>query len=495
MPPPSRVPSPANRDSLGTWLFLAALLAYAVFLWQHAVVVPGGSDSSGYFNAARALTEGRVQMAPRELPGLPMAELPSFAYTPLGFVPRADIPALIPSYPVGLPALFAAAASVLGWQFGPALVLWLHAVGGVGLVFLLARTSGLARVTAGLGAVAIAVSPLTVMLSLQAMSDVPAMFWCALALHSALHGGRRVALLAGGAIGMAVLIRPTNALVVLPVLVAFGADWRRWLLGGLGGLPAAAFLGWHNWQAYGAILATGYGDVRSAFGFTWLGTTLWNYARWVPVLLSPLVLLAPAALGVRQELRRPALVHAIWVALLGGFYSAYYHTHEAWWYLRFVLPAFPSLVILAALGAERLSVDTRVEARRIAWMACLVLLVLNGLYWCRHLGAHHAGLDERAYPEAIGTIRREVPADGVVLAMQLSGAIYHSTDLTIIRWDQLEGQWPRVRAATAQTGRPVYAALFAFELEQGFAEKAPGNWTKVAESGTFTLWHLSPGPP
>ena len=35
-------------------------------------------------------------------------------------------------------------------------------------------------------------------------------------------------------------------------------------------------------------------------------------------------------------------------AAMFGLYAFYYHTSEEWWYLRFVVPAFPALVLAGA---------------------------------------------------------------------------------------------------------------------------------------------------
>lgn len=495
MPAPVRPLSALLRTHAGTWIALALLATYAVMLGRLTVVTAGGSDSSGYFNVARELSRGELRVPPRELPGLPMAALPPYAYVPLGYVPDIAQAQLTPTYPAGLPLLYLASAGLAGWETGPFLVLFLHALAGVVVTYLLARASGLAPPLAALGATAVAASPLHLMFSVHGMSDVPAMVWCALALLGAMRGGRCAAVGAGFALGLAVLIRPTNLLLGLPLLLAFGRDWRRLLLCGAGGLPAAIFLGWYNVQAYGAALTTGYGDVSTAFGFTWVGASLRNYAHWLPLLFSPLLLFAAATPWVESGRRHAVLVHAVWVLTLGIFYSTYYHTQETWWYLRFLLPACPSLVILAALGASRLSERLGPRMQAIAWAAAFLLIVLNGRHWSLSLGAHLAGRHERIYPAALALIEREVPARSVVLCMQVSGMLHFATDHTIVRWEQVPGVWPEVKTAATAAGRPVYAALFSYEVQDGFAQRVPGPWRKIAEHEVFSLWQLDPAAP
>src|SRR5574343_201204 len=89
------------------WAALAGLAWYAAFLWQHTFILPGGSDSSGYFNLARMLTEGRALTPIRPIDGVPPSALPQYAYSPLGFSPIGDGSVLTPTYPPGLPLILA----------------------------------------------------------------------------------------------------------------------------------------------------------------------------------------------------------------------------------------------------------------------------------------------------------------------------------------------------------------------------------------------------
>lgn len=475
---------------------LLGLLWAGWFTWTHAVVLPGGADSSGYYNAAHTLLAGATQQPAREIAGLRMAEMPHFTYVPLGFIPSPEKSALIPTYPIGLPLLFAGSATLLGWETGPKVVIVLHALAGLLLCYLLARSAGLSPAVAALPALALAVSPVQVMFSLQAMSDVPALTWCTLALLMAQRRGPGATLAGGFAIGMAVLIRPTNALIFIPVAIALGGDGRRWLLCGLGGLPAAGALAAFNWLAYGSPLATGYGSALSTLvSLEWVPRTLLHYMLWIPVTASPLILALLAAPKAGAMDRRTLWMHAGWIVPVAAFYATYYHTHETWWYLRFLLPVYPSLLVLAAAGGAALVTRFRPAWLAALWAAAAVVILVNGVAWNRHFDSHHAGFHERLYPRAIRFIEDRVPADAVVVSMQLSGVLYRQTDYTLVRWDTLDGHWPRVRDALAAQGRPVYAALFAYELDYGFHERVPGNWVKLAEFDVVSLWKLEETAP
>ena len=44
----------------------------------------------------------------------------------------------------------------------------------------------------------------------------------------------------------------------------------------------------------------------------------------------------------------------LWAGLLTGLYAFYFHSGETWWYLRFILPAFPVLILAALVVLQRL---------------------------------------------------------------------------------------------------------------------------------------------
>ncbi|MDP2137335.1 MAG: glycosyltransferase family 39 protein [Candidatus Didemnitutus sp.] len=482
----------AGRN-LSPWLATVALAGYALFAWNNAGIVPGGADTSGYFNLARLLSQGATHVAPRSIEGLPLNTVPFHSYTPLGFHPTKDRTALVPTYPLGLPVFFAASAKLFGWSIGPLLVMVLHAVAGIGLVYLLAREAGLSSGLAALGALALAVSPLYVQFLVQAMSDVPALVWCAAALWCAFRTSRWSALGCGAALGIAVLVRPTNLLIMLPIALVLGRAWRRWLLVGLGGVPFAALLFQFNHLAYGQAFASGYGQVKMLFSFEWVGLTLAHYAQWLPVVLSPLVLAVLGLPWIWRRAHQPVLVHATSVFVFLGFYAFYFHTHETWWYLRFVLPAFPSLIVLMLLvGRHWLERLPSGNWQRTAWMLGTLVIALNGWAWSRHFNAVGIGRGEMIYARLIEPMRHEVPSNAVIVTMQASGALFYSTDYVLLRWDMIEQAWPQLRDGARAAGRPIYALLWEYELKGALADRVPGKWRKISELAPGSLWRLDP---
>src|SRR5678809_1157742 len=88
----------------------ALFLAYALVLFHHTVFAVGGSDSSGYLNAARLFSEGRVTTPIRGLRRLGFTNEFADNFIPLGFTSGPRPGTMAPSYPPGLPLHMALAA-------------------------------------------------------------------------------------------------------------------------------------------------------------------------------------------------------------------------------------------------------------------------------------------------------------------------------------------------------------------------------------------------
>jgi hypothetical protein len=481
------------------------LVFYAIVIARNIGTCAGGSDSSGYLNHARLLASGRVHAPARAIQGLPPAGMPKFLYVPLGFKPVGNGDEIVPTYPVGLPLFIAAAAFFAGWDHACDLVIAAHALVGLLLVVAFGRSMGLGPKGAILGGCIIAASPLYLSYSVQAMSDMPALVWATAAVLAAWQSSRADAgnpsgawaLAAGAAFSIAVLIRPTNALGLAPILIALNPSVRRLTLFVLGGLPGGSFFVHHSLAAYGHPLTTGYGDVSDLFSATFAGPTLVHYLRWLVVLFTPIVLLCAALPWSAGNTRRPAAIMGSWILAYLAFYSCYRYTHEAWWYLRFVLPAAPALVVGGLVVAQRWVAAWKPAAlnsfqRRALFASVLIAALAYESHWTRKLEALSIGHSDAVYPMTANWLRQHLPTNAVVVTMQHSGSIYYYTDLTLVRWDQIEGSVGRqVIEAAAIAHRPVYAALFKWEVDDALQKHLPGAWDRVGVVGDATIWRLN----
>ena len=459
------------------------LAAYAVFLGFNVGAVAGGSDSSGYMNHAKLIASGHLHVQPRIVPTLSVASAPPYLYVPLGFRPASNGNGLVPTYPSGFPLFVVALKSVVGWRHAGDLAILLNSLAGLVATYALGRILGLGRRWSALGAVIVATSPLYLFMSLQAMSDVPSLFWTT------------------AAVAVDVLVRPTNVLAFVPLAIALGASPRRWVAFLLGGLPGAAFFALHSHAAYGSFAATGYGNSSSQFMAAYVPGTLRHYGKWLPVLFTPLAVAFLALPWVRSAAPKARVLLVSWVVLYAAFYSSYECTHETWWYLRFLLPAAPALVVgslLALQAALRRAPAYADPCRSAAALVALIALVVGFAgTWTHRLYVLGIGRDELRYGLVTDWMKAHVPEDAVCLSMQATGALLYYTKFTFIRWDVLDKENIKgVDAALRASKRPIYAVLFPFEVNESGAldKRMPGHWTEVGKVEGVTLWRRDLGP-
>jgi hypothetical protein len=489
----------AHRARLVRWIAVAVAGAlYAALLASHMGAWAGGADSSGYLNNARLMREGRFHVAQRAIEGLPSSQVSSFTYIPLGFIPRGA-EQMVPTYPVGLSLFMVAVSPFTGWSAAPHVTVWLHALAGVALVFALGRMAGLGDGLALLGALILAVSPLYMMMSLQAMSDMPALVWCTAAVLCAWRGRQRDrwALTAGWCVAIAVLVRPSNLLIMAPVALCLGGNWRRWLWLILGGVPGAAFQALLNHNLYGSALMSGYGQVGGIFAWENMPLALVEYARWLPVILTPgIAVVFALPWMVRRESWRLIAVLAIWMVIFPAFYGFYLHTHEDWWYQRFLMPSFPPAIVAMLLAARMWYANTDARWSRVAGGIAAVAIVGWSAFWGGRLHVLSAGYGERVYKDASAWVQARLPANAVLAAMQTSGALFHYTNHTVVRYDQFNpAKFNLVERACATAGRPIYAVLFPFEIAEVLERRLPGHWTQIGAVDHATIWRRDGAEP
>ena len=475
------------------WLPVLAFSLYGLMVVRYSAACAAGSDSSGYLNNARLLGHGTLVIPMRQLPGLDPKTLPSYTSVPLGFIPQPDGLTMVPTYPMGLPLLLLLTAQVVGWDLTPPLTMAVQALLGLWLVYRLGRELGLERGWAWIGPLLLAASPLYVYMSLALMSDVPATVWVTAAVLLAWKSRAQpgFAALSGAAFSLAMLLRPTDLLTIVPVAIALGFSLRRWLLLAAGGLPGAAFLAVVNHATYGRLLTTGYGDISSLLSIRNVPVTLVHYASWLPALFTPLIVLAVGLPAVRSVPRRTAVMLASWILVVFLFYLFYEYTHQTWWYLRFILPAIPPSLVAALLVARSLVGRLRLVPR--AWWLALAVLVavVFGHAWFRRFGLARLHEGEASYPMSAAWMRSHLPPGAVVASMQTSGALLYYTDFVFFRWDMVStADFQRIAAACAAAGRPLYALLYPFETRDpgAFQQHLNGHWTQIGEFHNASLW-------
>lgn len=473
------------------WFPLLALCGYVLFFSQHHDPTAGPNDSGGYLNSARLLAGGHLAGEPRALPPGAPEGLPERARFTTTFLPSPD-GRMAPEYPSGFPLEVAAAAQVLPFDTAVRSILILQLALGPFFTWRLARACALSAPWAFVASALVALCPVYLFQGLQPQSDGPALVWITAAMAWAISSKKhpRHALLSGLAASLAVLLRPANALCLLPLLVFFCTTPKRLLAWALAGAPAALFLLYYNHSLFGSAFTTGYGDISTAFGLRFLTPTLEAYARYLPYHLSPLILLSPLGLFARNLGRDIRFLLGSTVLLFLCFYSVYWCTYDNWYNMRFVLPIAPALLVLALVAFRSFLLPTFVfetgslRARVMLGLACaaalfLLCFPLHGvaservLYWIHNNQRHEVGAKLAA---------AEIPAGSLVLTKQGSNSLWHYTSLSFALYDKLPANSGAYLDACAQRGIPIFAYLYEGELNRDGTPKLAGHWRLKARA-------------
>ncbi len=484
--------------------------------------IAGGADSFGYVSQAElwARAELRVKQPFAWTVPWPSAD---WTWSPNGYRPAPDRNGdSVPVYAPGLPMVLAVleriggerAASLAVPSFG-ALTIWLTFVLG-------RRLTG--DLTGLMAAALMGSSPTFLYMVMSPMSDVPVTAWWLLAVIFATTPSRVAALAGGLAASLAVLTRPNLVFLggVIGVYVAWiavrersatGPGAQRLLLFAaplvITGLGIALLFDY--W--YGSPFTSGYGSLDRLFAWSFARTNIEQYSRWFVETQTPFACLALAAPVVVRRWGHAGLPNGepadglLWLyfATAGGVALSYlfYTPFDAWWYLRYLLPAFPLAFVLGAAVVHVALAGRRPLVRRGA--ALLLTLALAG--WCVMVAAERdtfqVGANERKYPRMARYITARLPERAVFLALQHGGSVQYYAHRLTLRYTYLDPDWlDRALAWLQEQGQPPYILLEDWEaplFRQRFAGSSPIgqlDWPPMAElrtGGGTRVWLYAPG--
>ena len=447
----------------------------------------GGSDSFGYVSQADLWLRGQLQTHQEFVAEYPWpAARHSFA--PLGYRAAAGY-TIGPVYPPGLPLLMAGGKVIAG-QCG------MFAMVPIAGAVLVLATYGIGRRVdrpiAGLAAAwIVATSPVVVYMTLWPMSDVPAAALWALATLWLLGETKGSLMAAGVAAALAILVRPNLA----PLAVVLAA-WRWWGDRSESGSSAIAlgrtlwfagcaalgpiFVAVLNNQLYGSPFSWGYGEVGNAFLVEHVLPNLQRYGTWLIATGTPVAVAGLIALVASAGLwRTPRAVRARWVlaATATVVWAIYllYLPFDAWWYLRFLLPAWPAM----ALGTAALA--SGIFHARAAWSkpAAILLVAAIGGYGIWYVAAH--GLvaipsGEAKFPEVARVVRATTPPGAVIFADLHSGTLRYYGGRMTVRYKAMDTDWlDRAVAWLIDHGHHPYFLVEASEIPYLSAKYGPQN--------------------
>jgi hypothetical protein len=345
--------------------------------------------------------------------------------------------------------------------FGPDGVFWLTPLAAAVLVlsaYVIGRqlAGGLAGAAA---AILTATSPIVLFQSVQPMNDiVTAALWLA-----AIALGRWTAI-AGVLIGVAILVRPNlaPAAVVLAAIPFIQprpiADRLRALAMMIAGaLPGVIVLLWLNYALYGSAFGSGYDAAGELFSIRHVNDNVSNYGRalFATQHVLPIVgLLAPVVFtGLK---RRGAWLLLAFAAVATAPYL-FYQPFPEWWYLRFLIPALVTMLILASAAGAHILISARMRG------VVPIVVVVLGILGVRAAGDRDVfALQqmEGRFRETGALVRDRLPANAAFVTVWQSGSMRFHAQREAVLWDSLEPEWlDRAVAWLRSQGRQPYLLI------------------------------------
>ena len=459
--------SAARRRRLDACASDLALLVTLIGLrWNTRVAA--GADAYGYVSQVDLWLRGNLHLDQSFAASVPWPN-PRWSFAPLGYVPAPASQAIVPQYPVGLPLLMAAARLA----FGYCAIFWVVPVCGGALVLAsYAIGCRVERPAVGLAAAwLVATSPAMLFMLMSPMSDVPAAAAWAMAIACALGGTLMSAVGAGAAAAIAILIRPN--LIPLAAIVAVWLATRgatKMLAFGAVASIGAIAVGAINARLYGSALRSGY-DLTDGFAIAYVWPNIQRYGGWLVSAETPLPLAGLVALAVPSAAvwRTDRARHARWLfaaaaAAVWVFYLLYV-PWDAWWYLRFLLPAWP----LMAIGAAALAAmaTRRGRWRRVAVSAALVAVGIHGVVEANRRAAFDVSRGEAKYVDVARVVDAVTDPDAVIISAVHSGSLRYYAGRLTVRWDTGDPAWlDRTAEWLAAHGHHPYFVLEMQEIAE-----------------------------
>jgi hypothetical protein len=257
----------------------------------------------------------------------------------------------------------------------------------------------------------------------------------------------------------------------------------------IGPALAGLFIAWLNTYWYGSATTSGYGVLGGElFQWAFVPQNLNNYSRSLVATQTPAIIAAVAGPWLVWRYRsaadatpvsQPVLVAYVLFVIVIYLCYAVYLPMEAWWGLRFFLPAFP--VVMMFMSAALIRGSTLLPVPRVVWPLIIVALILSQTH--RFIRDTYA-LDSRGewrFANIGRYVDETLPARAVVFSVLHSGsASYYSGRLTV-RFDAvLPEDFKAVAGEFQRRGYAAYILLDEFEKEEFTAKFGEADtWGKL----------------
>jgi hypothetical protein len=411
----------------------------------------GGADSWSFVSQAKLWADGNLIVEQPIVSQVPWPHADR-SFTPLNYTQVKDRPAIVSIAAPGYPMLMAAFSPI-----HPDAIFWVVPLSGgllVGMSFLLGRALGGSAVGL-LTCALVATSPAVLFQLVAPMSDVVvAAFWVA-ALVIAIPNRRETWLGAGTVSSLAILTRPNTAPIAAVFAIAAFWNWRdqggaqtmrerlwKVVAYGTGTVPGVLSAAAINTALYGGPFQSGYGTAANLYSVQNLLPNTWRYFSWLLSSETPFVLLALAVpFVIRDRATRRLAVFSGLCAFATWFCYVFYLVFNDWWYLRFVLTAFPCILGLASLSFVWLARKIPPAARTPAVLMLLVPLLVWRIDYATDAGAFRSWKHERRYIDAGRLVNRRLEPNAILYSGQHSGSLRYYGHRLTIRWQSFDPTW------------------------------------------------------
>lgn len=498
----------ARLDRHATAIAVAIAAAAAGIGIAYGTYSAAGADAAGYVSQSALIASGRLIRAEPLARQVGWSDA-TWVFAPLGYRPGQNPGEIVPTYPSGLPLAMAAGRLTAG---DTGVFVAVPLLGALAVFCTYALGARLHSSVAGLaGAALLTTSPIFLFHIVQPMSDVPAAAWWALAMCFALSPLPAAALAAGATAGLAVLTRPNLVLLAIPVALVLagrpavtrgqGQPRARRVAAFAAGLsPAVATLLLLQWRLHGNPFASGYGPIQELFALSNIAPNLRGYLLRLLTGEAPALCLAALSLAALRFARRqtqPAVSAGptAWIAALVAITTLVcylpYGVFSEWWYLRFLLPAFPLAFVL--VGALLVNATDALPdwTRGIVLTVALVTACAVNVTIAEREQAFNLHRYEARYRTAGRYLASALPPNAVVLTVQQSGSVAYYTSRPIVRWDSLSVDLDAAIVRLRTLGRQPVLLVEDWErpdLRGRFSTSAISrlDWAPRADIGTET---------
>ena len=306
----------------------------------------------------------------------------------------------------------------------------------------------------------------------------------------------RRAFAAGLCAGFALTVRPNLlplagwcgfAFVWLLPRAAWPERFRAVLSFGAGTIPGVLFVLGIQHAMYGSPFRSGYGDLDHLFSTSNVVPNLTRYIGWLSETHTPLVALGLVAPMVfRAEARRPALFLLGFCLLTLGCYLPYV-VFDAWWYLRFLLPAVAPLLVL--MVASIAAAATRVRPLAAALQIATITggLAVHYVRTARERQAFELEHLEARFRTA-GAFVATLPANAIIVTEFESGSVRFYSGRKSVLWGEIPPErLPEALTFLKQKGLEPYFLFERWEeplFKERFARQHPLGtleWPPIAD--------------